>query len=171
MASILAGDGDVELLILLDTSAPEAWRWPGRIAARDRLLRSESPLRRARGQANLVRTALKHSAAMRRGEGHVASWPGGFDDPWDQAGAHRIMRRYRPAKLAAPVTVLHTAAAEKLMGGPALGWTGHVTGPLATRLIAGDHLSIFNAPDVHLLAAVLAEELGRLDGSAAVERS
>jgi amino acid adenylation domain-containing protein len=167
MACILAKEAEVELLILLDTLAPEVWRWPGRIASRDRLLRGESALRRARGQANLVRTAVRHSAAMRRGERLVASWPRGFDDPWDQAGAHRIMRRYRPSKLAAPVTVLHTKHGERLMGSPALGWSRHVSGPLSTRLVAGDHLSIFNAPDVHVLAAALAEELGRLDGAPA----
>jgi thioesterase domain-containing protein len=165
MACILGEDADVELLILLDTLAPETWRWPGRIASRDRLLRGTAALRRARGQANLVRTAVRHSVALRRGDRVVASWPRGFDDPWDQAGAHRIMRRYRPRKLAAPVTVLHTTNSAIRMGSPALGWARHVSGPIATRPSPGDHLSILSAPDVHVLAAVLAEELGRLDGA------
>ena len=151
----------VELLILLDTLAPEAFRWRGRIAGRDRMLRGESLVRRARGQAHLARGAIVEAAALARGERLQRSWPRGFDDPWDQAGAARIMRRYHPPKLAAPVTVLHTAFSS-LVGGPELGWDRHVAGPVATRSIPGDHQSLFQEPDVHALAAVLADELDKL---------
>src|SRR5207247_1990703 len=95
-------------------------------------------------------------------------WPRGFDDPWDQAGAQRIMHRYRPSELAAAVTVLHTALSQTQMGGPGLGWDRHVAGPVATRSIPGDHESIFREPDVRALAGVLAEELDKLNENAAL---
>ena len=63
----------------------------------------------------------------------------------------------------APVVVVYTALSETLMGGPRLGWERHVAGVVTTRSIPGDHLSIFGEPDVHALAGVLAEELGKLD--------
>jgi thioesterase domain-containing protein len=160
--SLIRTGACVELLILLDTLAPEVVRWRGRVAARDRMLRGESLVRRARGQANLVRNAIKDAAALARGERLLRSWPRGFDDPWDQAGAHRITRRYRPPKLAAPATVLHTALSQTLVGGPELGWNRHVVGQVATRSIPGDHLSIFNRSDVYALAVVLAGELDQL---------
>jgi amino acid adenylation domain-containing protein len=152
----------VELLILLDTLAPETFRWRGRIAARDRMLRGESLVRRIRGQAHLARGAIVEAAALARGEHVQRSWPRGFDDPWDQAGAARIMRRYRPPKLAAPVTVLHTAFSTLIGGGPELGWDRHIAGPVATRSIPGDHQTIFREPDVHALASVIADELDKL---------
>jgi thioesterase domain-containing protein/acyl carrier protein len=161
---LIRAGADVELLILLDTLAPEAFHWRGRIAARDRVLRRDSLVRRARGQANLVRNAIINAAALARGERLLRSWPHGFDDPWDQAGANRIMTRYRPAKLAAAVTVLHCALSQTEMGGPDLGWDRHVAGRVATRSVPGDHVSIFNKPHVHTLAAVLADELDKLGG-------
>jgi amino acid adenylation domain-containing protein len=160
--SLIRTGACVELLILLDTLAPEVVRWRGRVAARDRILRTDSLVRRARGQANLVRGAITNTAALARGERLLRSWPRGFDDPWDQAGAHRITRRYRPRKLTAPVTVLHTALSQTLVGGPELGWNRHVVGQVATRSIPGDHLSIFNRSDVYALAVVLAGELDQL---------
>ncbi len=160
--SLVRAGAHVELLMLLDTQAPESFRWRGRIAGRDRSLRTASLLRRARGQANLVRAALINAAALARGERLLRSWPGGFDDPWDQAGAVRISRRYHPAKLAAPVTVVHTPPTQKESGGPELGWGRHVAGPIVTRSIPGEHLSMFREPDVHRLAAVIADELDRL---------
>src|ERR1019366_7904729 len=91
MASSLIRTGArVELLILLDTLAPDVVRWRGRVAARDRMLRGESLVRRARGQANLVRNAIKDAAALARRERLLRSWPRGFDDPSDQAGAPPI---------------------------------------------------------------------------------
>ena len=71
------------------------------------------------------------------------------------------MRRYRPRKLAAPVTVLHTPLSTTL-GGRDLGWARHVTGPLRTRPIPGEHQYIFTEPAVHGLATALADELERL---------
>jgi amino acid adenylation domain-containing protein len=162
-AELVAAGERVELLVLLDTLAPQVVRWRGRIASRDRLLRRESLLRRARGQANLLRGAVRNTIALARGERQLRSWPRGFDDPWDQAGAQRILRRYHPPKLVAPVVVVYTALSETLMGGPRLGWERHVAGVVTTRSIPGDHLSIFGEPDVHALAGVLAEELGKLD--------
>jgi amino acid adenylation domain-containing protein len=151
----------VELLVMLDTLAPQAFRWRGRLIAHDRRLRHESLVRRARGQATVVRGAITNAAALARGERLLKTWPRGFDDPWDQAGANRIMSRYRPPRLAAPVTVLYTALSETLMGRPGLGWHRHVAGPIATRSIPGDHVSILRDPHVHLLAAALADELDR----------
>lgn len=163
MASeLLRAGARVELLILLDTLAPEAFRWRGRIAARDRMLGGTSVIRRLRGQAHLARGAILEAAALARGERLQRSWPRGFDDPWDQAGAGRIMRRYHPPKLDAPVTVLHTPLSARMLGSPALGWDRHVAGALATRPIPGDHQTIFSEPDVHALAAMLADELDAL---------
>ncbi len=159
--SLMRAGERVELLILLDTLAPQAFRWRGRIAARDRMLSGESLLRRVRGQAHLARGAIMEAAALARGERLQRSWPRGFDDPWDQAGASRIMRRYHPGKLSAPVTILHTATST-LMCGPELGWRGHVSDPVVIRSIPGKHQSIFTEPDVHTLAAMLADELERL---------
>jgi amino acid adenylation domain-containing protein len=154
----------VELVILIDTVAPEAFRWPGRIVSRDRTLRGESVVRRARGQANLVRNSLKFTFALARGRGSRPSWSLGLDEDWDQAGAHRITRRYRPArKLSAPMSVLYTPHSAIRMGGPQLGWDRHATGPIRTRSVHGDHALMFSAPDVHDLAAALADELAELD--------
>jgi amino acid adenylation domain-containing protein len=163
MARSLTAAGErVELLILLDTLAPELFRWRGRMAARDRMHAGGSLLRRARGQAHLARGALKDTMALMGGERTLRAWPRGFDDPWDQAGAGRIMRRYHPRALAAPVTVLHTPLSTT-QGGADLGWARHVTGPLQTRPIPGEHQYIFTEPAVQALAAALAEELERLD--------
>jgi amino acid adenylation domain-containing protein len=160
--SLVRMGGRVELLVLLDTLPPDVFRWRGRIAARNRMLTGKSLLRRVRGQAHLMRTVILDAAALTRGERLLHSWPRGFDDPWDQAGAKRIMRQYRPPKLAAPVTVLHTEESQTLMDGPELGWDRYVAGPVATRSIPGDHESIFRVPNVHALAAVLADELDKL---------
>ncbi|HEY2778363.1 MAG TPA: amino acid adenylation domain-containing protein [Gaiellaceae bacterium] len=159
---LVAAGHEVELLVLLDTSSPEMWSWPGRIAARDRALRGKSLVRRARGQANLARNVLRNASARARGERALLEWPRGFDDPWDQAGAYRLSHRYRPTKLASPVTVLYTA--ETLAGArnATLGWDRHVAGAIATRVIPGDHVSIFNEPDVRGLAAAIRDELDAL---------
>lgn len=159
---LVAAGQDVELLMLLDTTPPEAWSWSGRIAARDRALRNESLVRRARGQGNLARNVLRNAAARARGTRVLLEWPRGFDDPWDQAGAYRLSHRYRPAKLVAPVTVLHTAQTFAGARDGTLGWDRHVDGPVATRRIPGDHVSIFKEPDVRGLAAAIADELGVL---------
>jgi len=161
--SLIAAGARVELVILIDTVAPEGFRWRGRIAARDRTVRGESLARRAREQADLVRNALRLGLALTRGQRPLQTWPRGFDDPWDQAGALQLMRRYRPSRLAAPVTVLHTSRSEILMGGPQLGWNRHVAGPIGTRSIPGNHASVFTAPDVDDLATALADELNNLD--------
>jgi amino acid adenylation domain-containing protein len=163
MACVLVRDGEpVDLLMLLDTLAPEAFRWRGRVASRDRLLDGESLLRRARGQAHLARGAILEAAALARGERRQRSWPRGFDDPWDQAGAGRIMRRYHPRKLSAPVTVLHTPFSTRLHRQD-LGWRRHVAGTLTTRPIPGDHQLILTEPYVYPLASLLADELDQLD--------
>ena len=73
------------------------------------------------------------------------------------------MRRYRPPKLIAPVTVLQTVFTTQISG-PGLGWDRHVSGAVATRPIPGDHETIFKEPNVHVLATVLADELDKLDG-------
>jgi amino acid adenylation domain-containing protein len=162
MARSLTDDGErVELLILLDTLAPEMFRWRGRMVSRDRMLAGGSLLRRARGQAHLARGVLKDAMALAGGDHAQRAWPRGFDDPWDQAGAGRIMRRYHPAALDAPVTVLHTPHSTT-QGGADLGWARHVSGGLSTRPIPGDHQYIFTEPAVQSLAAALAEELERL---------
>jgi thioesterase domain-containing protein/acyl carrier protein len=163
---LIEAGASVELVILIDTLAPEGFRWRGRIAARDRLLRGESLARRAREQADLVRNVLRIGFSLAHGERRLQSWPRGFDDPWDQAGALRLSRRYRPPKLAAPVTVLHTPRSEILMGGAELGWGRYVAGPITTRTIPGTHASIFSAPEVNDLAAGLADELAKLDSAA-----
>jgi thioesterase domain-containing protein len=127
------------------------------------MLSDRSLVRRARGQAHLARGVVLELAALTRGERVQRSWPRGFDDPWDQAGASRIMRRYHPPKLAAPVTVLHTPLSTEQMGGPDLGWDRHVlAGSLATRPIPGEHQYIFTEPDVHALASAIADELDKL---------
>ncbi|HME04993.1 MAG TPA: thioesterase domain-containing protein, partial [Solirubrobacteraceae bacterium] len=162
MARRLTGAGErVELLILLDTLAPEMFRWRGRMVGRDRMLAGGSLLRRARGQAHLARGALTDAVALTRGERGLRAWPRGFDDPWDQAGAGRIMRRYHPGTLPVPVTVLHTPLSTT-QGGADLGWARHVTGRLSTRPIPGEHQYIFTEPAVQALAAALADELERL---------
>jgi thioesterase domain-containing protein/acyl carrier protein len=159
MARSLTAAGErVELLILLDTLAPEMFRWRGRMVSRDRVLAGDSLLRRARGQVHLARGVLKDTAALMQGESGQRTWPRGFDDPWDQAGAGRIMRLYHPEPLAAPVTVLHTPLSTT-QGGADLGWARHVTGRLSTRPIPGEHQFIFTEPAVQALAAALAEEL------------
>ena len=163
---LIEAGASVELVILIDTLAPEGFRWRGRIAARDRLLRGESLARRAREQADLVRNVFRIGISLAHGERRLQSWPRGFDDPWDQAGALRLSRRYRPPKLAAPVTVLHTPRSEILMGGAELGWGRYVAGPITTRTIPGTHASIFSAPEVNDLAAGLADELANLDSAA-----
>jgi amino acid adenylation domain-containing protein len=163
MACELARDGErVELLVLLDTISPEGFRWPGRITGRHRLLRDESTIRRLRGYANLVRTGIRHTAAMARGEVLIRSWPRGFDDPWDQAGATRVMRRYHPPRLAAPVTVISTPLSELHMGSCELGWRRHVDGSLTTRRLPGGHNMIFAEPDVQALAAALSDAFAAL---------
>ena len=162
---LVAAGQEVELLLLLDTTPPETWSWPGRIAARDRALRSESLLRRARGQGNLVRNVLRNAAARARGERVLLEWPRGFDDAWDQAGAYRLSHRYRPARLAAPVAVLHTDQTVAGARNETLGWDRHVDGPVATHAIPGDHVSMFIEPDVHALAAAIAHELRAVDAS------
>jgi len=162
MARALTAAGErVELLLLLDTLAPEMFRWRGRMASRDRMLAGGSPVRRARGQAHLARGVLKDAVALMQGERGQRAWPRGFDDPWDQAGAGRIMRRYHPQPLQAPVTVLHTPLSTTQAGAD-LGWARHVTGPLRTRPIPGEHQYIFTEPAVQELAAALADELERL---------
>jgi amino acid adenylation domain-containing protein len=166
MASQLVAAGDeVELLVLLDTTSPDNWSWAGRIAARDRMLRSRSLVRRARGQGNLVRNVLRNAAARARGERILLEWPRGFDDPWDQAGAYRLSHRYKPTKLTAPVTVFHTADTRAGARNGTLGWDRHVNGTIKTRGIPGSHVSIFTEPDVHGLAAAIGEELDALDAS------
>jgi thioesterase domain-containing protein len=109
-----------------------------------------------------VRNVLRNAAARARGERVLLEWPRGFDDPWDQAGAYRLSHRYRPVRLAAPVTVLHTADTLAGARNGTLGWDRHVDGTITTRAIPGDHVSIFNEPDVHGLAAAIADELGAL---------
>jgi amino acid adenylation domain-containing protein len=161
--SLIREGAAVELVVLIDTVAPEGFRWRGRIAARDRTVRDESLARRAREQADLVRNALRLGTSLARGQRPLQSWPRGFDDPWDQAGALQLMRRYRPERLAAPVAVLHTSHSQILMGGPQLGWSRHIAGAITTRSIPGNHASIFSAPDVDDLAVALAEELNKLD--------
>jgi thioesterase domain-containing protein len=151
--------------VLLDTTTPDKWSWAGRIAARDRMLRSRSLVRRARGQGNLVRNVLRNAAARARGERILLEWPRGFDDPWDQAGAYRLSHRYKPTKLTAPVTVFHTADTRAGARNGTLGWDRHVNGTIKTRGIPGSHVSIFTEPDVHGLAAAIGEELDALDAS------
>jgi thioesterase domain-containing protein len=106
---------------------------------------------------------LRSAAALARGDRLLQSWPRGFDDPWDQAGAQRISQHYRASLVAAPVTILYTSGSEILMAGRELGWGRHVAGTITTRWITGDHLSMFAPPDVHNLAAAIAEELSALD--------
>ena len=118
MACTLLREGArVEVVVLMDTVAPEGFRWLGRIVARDRVVRNESLARRVETQADLVRNVLRLGVSLIRGRRALQSWPRGFDDPWDQAGALQIMRRYHPSRLTAPVTVLHTSYTEILMGG------------------------------------------------------
>jgi amino acid adenylation domain-containing protein len=167
MACMLIREGArVELVLLIDTVAPEGFRWLGRTVARDRTVRHASLARRARAQAGLVRDELRLGVSLIRGRRPLQSWPRGFDDPWDQAGAWRIMRRYRPSRLAAPVTVLHTSYSETVMGGPRLGWARHVNGPITTRPVSGTHESMFSAPAVQDLAVALAAELDKLEPGA-----
>ena len=153
----------VELLVLLDTVPPHGFRWPGRIAARHRHLRGTSIRRHVRGYASLVRAAAQQAAAMARGDVVVRSWPRGFDDPWDRAGAARIVRRYHPPTLTAPVTVMSTHESEVQLGGCDLGWSRHVGGPVRTCRLPGDHETIFTEPDVRALAAALSDAFTALN--------
>ena len=155
----------VELLVLLDTVPPHGFRWPGRIVARHRHLRGTSVRRHVRGYASLVLTAAQQTVAMARGEVVVRSWPRGFDDPWDRAGAARVVRRYHPPRLAAPVMVMSTHDSEVQLGGRDLGWGRHVKGPLLTRRLPGDHETIFTEPDVLALAAALSDAFAALKRS------
>jgi thioesterase domain-containing protein/acyl carrier protein len=164
MACRLIGDGErVDLVVLLDTLAPEAHRWFGRMNALDRELRHESLMRRARGQAGVVRRAIHEATTLAHGDRRVRAWPRGFDDPWDRAGAHRIMRRYRPSQLDLPVTVLYTEFGETITAGTDLGWARHVTGSVTARSIPGDHWSMFTEPHVRELARALGDELDKLE--------
>jgi amino acid adenylation domain-containing protein len=164
MARILQRDGErVELLVLLDTVAPHGFRWPGRLAARHRLLRGTSVRRHLRGYASVVQTAAKQMVALARGEVVIRSWPRGFDDPWDRAGASRVVRRYHPKRLAAPVMVMSTDHTALLLGARDLGWGRHVKGPVLTRRLPGVHEMIFNEPDVLALAQALGDAFAALD--------
>jgi thioesterase domain-containing protein len=118
-----------------------------------------------RGYASLVLTAAQQTVAMARGEVVVRSWPRGFDDPWDRAGAARVVRRYHPPRLAAPVMVMRTHDSEVQLGGRDLGWGRHVKGPLLTRRLPGDHETIFTEPDVLALAAALSDAFAALKRS------
>lgn len=163
MACMLMSAGEqVEILILLDTIAPHGFRWPGRIAARHRHLRGSSLERHLRGYADLVRSAAQQTVAMARGEVVVRSWPRGFDDPWDRAGASRVVRRYHPPRLSAPLMVMSTHDSERQLGGCDLGWRRYVDRPPLTRRLPGDHETIFSEPDVLALAAALSDVFATL---------
>jgi thioesterase domain-containing protein len=162
MACGLVGAGEeVELLLLLDTMAPEAGRWRARAASRDRVLRRDSVADRVRGQAGIIRWAVEDTISLALGERRVGGRPVGFVDRFDRAGASRLIRGYRPPRLEAPVTVFHTAVSRTAMGGPDLGWGRHVGGEVTTRELPGDHMSIFSEPQVRALGWAISGELGR----------
>jgi thioesterase domain-containing protein len=151
----------VDRLVLFDTVAPAAFRWRGRIARRRRIMRDEPPLRRLRAYSGLARYAAENAWSLARGmPPPPREWPRGFDDPFDRAGADRLMRRYRPQRLAGRVVILSTSLSVAETGAPDLGWRTHVRGPITVRPVPGDHTTMFTEPYVRALASELAEELG-----------
>ena len=153
----------VELMVLLDTFAPEIFTWRGRVRSRQRELVGASARRRARGYAGLVRERAEHAVSLM-----LPHPPGarplhaGFDDPWDQAGAMRLAGRYRARPLTAPVVVYYTHDTSRLAQRPTLGWESHATGSLEAEVVPGDHHSVLSASDGATFAALLAERLERL---------
>jgi amino acid adenylation domain-containing protein len=157
----------VELLALLDTLAPEAFSWIGRLAVRRRELRGLSRRRLLRGYAGVVKLSAQQAIRLTgRRPADRRAWPRGFDDPMDDAGAMRLLRRYRPRIFSGPVVVCYTDQSLVACAEPTLGWERHAGGRLDTARLPGDHHSVLAAANIAKFASLLAERLERLNARA-----
>ncbi len=162
MAVRLEQDGaEIDRLVLLDTIPPGAFRWTGRIERRLRLTRGEPALHRLQTLLGMARMGLEDAWSLARGGPPLREWPRGFEDPFDRAGAGRVMRRYHPRQLTGELVMLSTERSEIDTGTADLGWRRHAAGPVTVRRVPGDHTTMFAQPHIRALANTLAEELAR----------
>jgi thioesterase domain-containing protein len=132
----------VSSLILLDTACPElVWRmslWRRRLE------------RLAEGGLTYARLVVRnHIRARRRRSGQLPG-SGGFDF-YEARSSYR--HRVRPH--AVPLLVCWTDLTADHFGTTSLGWDLVHRGPLDTRYVSGDHLTMFEKPHVDVLGHLL----------------
>jgi thioesterase domain-containing protein len=69
---------------------------------------------------------------------------------------HRISDEYEPLPYSGPITILRaTEQTRRVAPDPTLGWGSYVSGEISDHLIPGDHKTIFNEPNVRVMATTL----------------
>jgi len=72
-------------------------------------------------------------------------------------------RKYRPTRSQFPVLLLRTAKTQADSGDASLGWSPHLGGDLRSVLVPGDHFTMFDEPNVRVVARELASALAEAD--------
>ena len=72
-------------------------------------------------------------------------------------------RKYRPTRSEFPVLLLRTAKTQAESGDASLGWAPHLDGDLRSVLVPGDHFTMFEEPNVQVVARALASALAEAD--------
>jgi phthiocerol/phenolphthiocerol synthesis type-I polyketide synthase D len=72
-------------------------------------------------------------------------------------------RKYRPTRSDFPVLLLRTAKTQAESGDASLGWAPHLGGNLRSVLVPGDHFTMFEPPNVQVVARELASALADAD--------
>ncbi len=85
------------------------------------------------------------------------------------SGIRVRIRNYLYSPYFGRLTVFRAADQFRSVADPANGWSGIARGGLTVHSVPGDHLSMFQAPNVQILGEKLASELERADAAAAAK--
>ena len=72
-------------------------------------------------------------------------------------------RKYRPTRSDFPVLLLRTAKTQAESGDASLGWAPHLDGNFRSALVPGNHFTMFEEPNVRVVARELASALAQAD--------
>jgi thioesterase domain-containing protein len=73
-------------------------------------------------------------------------------------------RKYRPTRSDFPVLLIRTAETQAESGDASLGWAPHLEGEIRSVLVPGNHFTMFEEPNVGVVARALASALAEADG-------
>ncbi len=165
-----AAGARVELLLMIDTLAPEAARTPVPLWRKLVLLRHWSlnfalgwPARRRRGRE----IELRYTEALER----LAR---GEPLPPELVDFHLFRNflaaqaRYQPQPYLGDMTLFKARECETLylQAGQQLGWDKHIQGRIEVITVAGSHFSMMSEPGLSQLAEGLRNEIARVDSQA-----
>jgi amino acid adenylation domain-containing protein len=160
MAAQLEASGEKVLLLgLLDPAGPHTLRWRGRTIARALELTGLGAEPRREGAHRVAWSAVKRQVGWRLHPGRNGDGAEGGGSPdrpslW-MRNLRAIEQSYQPPRYGGRVVAYTTAENTRYTGSTTLGWDRYVDGPLTTRRVPGDHVSMLLEPNVDVVAAAM----------------